>query len=366
MKKTNANILIGLDSTRGLAHVIHLDFLTGEIRSTVKSYREKEGLDHWELYSDALYSDYDIEKEDGSELRSFVANSSPGLSLIEHDIVFKDELTWISILRVLVGTKSKIVINGEHINLTGLIDSNSSLSLVMNYRQDNKFCSKRLSGVNSDGLNLDTSDFVFLTPKAFQKPFDELLKGEPRESVEGDKTVIYNEVSVDTQKHFRDLPPEVLDLFTVSRLVMIRDALSMVNVLLADQLFEKEEYEPNTRQSSGYKSLGSVKIKGKKYPNLSKAAYVFINEYKTLLEHPDTTSVLIDEPVFELFTTCYYASREAPLKSYFQYRKFQSLLSIFLMEIKLNIFYSDKELSPVSLWPLDYHLIIETIGVCNL
>ena len=358
------NILMGIDESRQLAHTVHINFLNGAIRSVAGSYNDPATLDLWsDFEKGSLYSDYEVRQEDGVKFRDFVANDAPSLSLVPHDVTFDDEVMWLSVLRVLVNTKSKIVLHDMPTDVSNIKDSNSTLSLVMTYLDNDKFFSHRLSGIDGVGEALDITNMVFLTPVAFPAPFTDIMNGVPEEVEENGDIFIYNKVSLPKLRHFRKLPTVMTDLYVLSKLVMLRDVLSMVTDLLAAQLFEPAKTERHDSEPSDYVSRGYVSIKSKNYRDLKKTAMMFLEELGTLSKlQAIEKSRLAEEPAFIFFCACYMESLQNQEKFYFQYKKFQSLLSILIMECKLNMFYDPSRLGTKPAWKLDYNLMLEIGG----
>jgi len=358
------NILLGVDDSKQMAHTLHFDILNGTIRSVAGSYKDPATLDLWSKYeANALYSDYEIGLETGDGDRYFAMCDTPSQSLIAHDTTVENDPTWLAWLRAMVNTRSLLIINDKPVQLTNIKDSNSSLSLVMTYIQDNKFWTKRLSGVDFSGAVLNTADMKFLTTNQCPPPF-EAYTGTPREEVNADgDTLIYSQLSVNNLQYFRKLPAVVTDLYAVSKLIMLQDVLEMVTTLLYSQLFEPTPVDRSDSIPSDYVSRGFVSIKGKKYKDKKKTALMFLSELGHIAQNPDyQTSRLAEESVFIAFSKCYTDSLTDMKRHYFQYKQLQSLLAIILMECKLNLFYNPNLLNRKPLGVLDYNLLIETGG----
>ena len=355
------NILVGIDSSRTLAHVINFNICNGDVRSIVGSYKDSDTLDIFEeLDAKALYSDYEIGKNENDDCRYFATVNTPEFSLIPHDTtLYTDEITWLSVLRMLINTKSKILINDIPIPLTSVSDSNSSLSLVLTGVIDNQFFSKRLSGIDFHGNDLDISNFIFLTPIDCPEPFSDFVKGETVEINEGDGIVVYNKTSIKPCPHYRQLPGIITDFYTLSKLVMLKDILSMVTYILSLTLFDQKSLDSQEPGVSTYVTKGYISLKGQKYRNLKQTALMFMDTLKSIAE--DSSSIdskYVKDETFDVFFNCYKVALQDPLKYYYQYKKFQSLLSVLLMECKLNLFHSPSRMNQKPRGKIDYNIHI--------
>jgi hypothetical protein len=106
-------------------------------------------LDLWASYENgAFYSDYKVEADKNDSMQCLEVSDCPSLSLETHDVTFSEQVTWLSALRTLIDTKSRLLIHDKPIPLTSVKDSNSTLSLVPTYLDDSRFFSQRLSGVD--------------------------------------------------------------------------------------------------------------------------------------------------------------------------------------------------------------------------